>query len=56
MTENYVQYRSNGVIRNLLEEIRLELDLECLDWIWRSWGERMEAGWRSAYRNRGRKV
>lgn len=33
VTENYVQYRSNVVIRNLLGEIRLELDLECLDLI-----------------------
>lgn len=33
VTENCAKYRDDGKIGNLLEEIRLELDLELLDWI-----------------------
>lgn len=53
--ENCVKYRDNGVIRNFLGAIRFELDLENLDWIWRSWEEWVEVGWKSIYSYRGRK-
>lgn len=55
VTENCAKYRDNGVIRSLLGAIRLQLDLENLDWIWRSWEEWVEAGWKSIYSHRGRK-